>query len=53
MKDKIKLLEYILYREVGGTGYNPAIRKLAEEYPDYYDKLQNQIKGIKDEPRTT
>jgi hypothetical protein len=46
---RIRLLKLMLYREAGGTGYELAIDKLAKEWPDFYYRLQQELKGIKDD----
>jgi len=45
----IRMIELMLYREAGGTGYDFAIAKIAGEYPDIYADITAKIKGIKDE----
>jgi hypothetical protein len=47
MNEITRLLQLMLYKEAGGTGYDPAIAKLAAANPDFYDKTQQEIAGIK------
>ena len=44
---EMRMMRLMLYREAGGTGYDPAISKLAKVCPDFYHRLQQEIEGIK------
>ena len=47
MEEKVRLLQLMIYREAGGTGYDPAINKLALANPDLYHKTSQGIAAIK------
>jgi len=42
-------MKLMLYREAGGTGYGLAIERLAKDWPDFYHRLQQELKGIKED----
>ena len=46
---RVRLMRLMLYREVGGMGYDLAIKELAEYVPDFYLGLQRDIKSIKED----
>ncbi len=46
---RIRLMKLMLYVEAGGAGYELAVDKLAKEWPDFYYRLTQEIKGIKDD----
>ncbi len=39
----------MLYREVGGTGYDLAINKLSDNDKEFYEKLMAQVNSIKED----
>jgi hypothetical protein len=48
-KSRERLITLMLYREIGGSGYGPAIEKLARENQELYSVLLSQINGIKED----
>ena len=49
LKDlKIRLLELMLYREAGGSGYDLAVSKIAESCPEFYTRILQNLEGIRD-----
>ena len=46
---RVRLLELMLYREAGGTGYDLAIEQLAEDWEDFYYRINQKLNGVKKE----
>ena len=47
MTTKERLLQLMLYREAGGVGYDPAIKKLVQQVPEYYVDVADKVRAIK------
>jgi hypothetical protein len=47
-----RLCELMLFKELGGTGYDVAIDKYRQECPAYYAYLSSLIKSVKDTLRS-
>ena len=43
-----RLCELVLFKELGGTGYDIAIDKYRQECPAYYTYLMSLIKSVKE-----